>query len=264
MSGTEMHDEHDPALSALYARLPQEEPPAVLDAAILAAARAATTQPPATSPRWGARLALAATLVLSTSVVLMRESGPAPGISDAVVAADARQRSIAHADAEQGSEMQNKVIADVQLPSAPAPAPAPAESPAIAPPAVTEPQRAEMALRAARSERAEVATESPEASSAAAPRSDDISRRIERDVLAGLEAQLTQAGTPSLRWRVRGEASTRLADRLRERLGKAGFLESVVCPGLLWTGEYAGWRVELREMPEGVDVRVVAVGAPCG
>lgn len=262
MSGTEMHDEHDPALSALYARLPQEEPPAVLDAAILAAARAATTQPPATLPRWGARLALVATLVLSTSVVLVREFGPAPGISDAVVAADARQRSIAHADAEQGSEMQNKVIADVQLPAAPAPAPA--ESPAIAPPAVTEPQRAEMALRAARSERAEVATESPEASSAAAPRSDDISRRIERDVVAGLEAQLMQAEAPSLRWRVRGEGSTRLADRLRERLGKAGFLESVVCPGLLWTGEHAGWRVELREMPEGVDVRVVAVGAPCG
>ena len=260
MSGTEMHDEHDPALSALYARLPREEPPAVLDAAILAAARAATTQPPATSPRWGARLALAATLVLSTSVVLMRESGPAPGISDAVVAADARQRSIAHADAEQGSEMQNKVIADVQLPSAPAPA----ESPAIAPPAVTEPQRAEMALRAARSERADVASESPEASSAAAPRSDDISRRIERDVVAGLEAQLMQAEAPSLRWRVRGEGSTRLADRLRERLGKAGFLESVVCPGLLWTGEHAGWRVELREIPEGVDMRVVAMGAPCG
>lgn len=58
----------DSALAALYRGLPREEPPAALDAAILAAARSSVAAHH--SRRWGVPVSLAAVLVLSVAVTL--------------------------------------------------------------------------------------------------------------------------------------------------------------------------------------------------
>lgn len=74
----------DAQLSALYQRARQDEPPAPLDAAILAAAhREVAAGPlranaPARSTRWRIPLALAATVVLGSSVVTLLRQHEAP------------------------------------------------------------------------------------------------------------------------------------------------------------------------------------------
>ena len=61
----------DSALSRAYRETGREEPPAHLDAAILAQARAATVPRRGGKPRWFMPLSLAATVVLSVGVVLL-------------------------------------------------------------------------------------------------------------------------------------------------------------------------------------------------
>ena len=86
-------DIRDPALSQLYRSTPAGEPPAALDAAILAAARAATA--PEKRPRpWWQRLRLpvtvAATVVLAVMLSLTMERHP-PGSEEAVPASAPQQ-----------------------------------------------------------------------------------------------------------------------------------------------------------------------------
>ncbi len=69
----------DSALARAYRETGREEPPAHLDAAILAQARAATAPRRGGKPRWLMPLSLAATVVLSIGVVLlMSKPGVAP------------------------------------------------------------------------------------------------------------------------------------------------------------------------------------------
>ncbi len=62
----DLHDDLDPRLQRLYQQLPKEQPSAELDAKILAAANAAKN----TSRRWQTPLALAASVVMVSSLVL--------------------------------------------------------------------------------------------------------------------------------------------------------------------------------------------------
>jgi hypothetical protein len=78
-----MNDAHDnlrdPALSRLYAQAGENEPPAALDAAILAAARAATAAPRPPRPWWRrlqAPLALAGSIVLAVALTLSMDRNP--------------------------------------------------------------------------------------------------------------------------------------------------------------------------------------------
>src|SRR5688572_31990764 len=72
-------DERAPRLARVYGAAPRDEPPAHLDAAILAAARrevGAGPRPLAALRAWRVPLSLAAVVVLSVSLVtLMREEG---------------------------------------------------------------------------------------------------------------------------------------------------------------------------------------------
>src|SRR5690606_28675231 len=73
--GADVSSEHDRELDELYRALPREEPPAWLDARILAASRAeASAQPkPVGRIRWQAPFALAAVVVLAVSVVFLAD-----------------------------------------------------------------------------------------------------------------------------------------------------------------------------------------------
>ncbi|GAA0905931.1 hypothetical protein GCM10009552_12530 [Rothia nasimurium] len=71
-SDDDLPDEHD--LAGLYARLPRTEPDPALDAAVLAAAKAAT---PRRRPRWPLALGSAAVLVLAAGLAWqLRETQP--------------------------------------------------------------------------------------------------------------------------------------------------------------------------------------------
>ena len=61
----------DSLLSRAYRETGREEPPAHLDAAILAQAKAATAPRRSSKPRWFMPLSLAATVMLSVGVVLL-------------------------------------------------------------------------------------------------------------------------------------------------------------------------------------------------
>lgn len=75
----DLHDDVDPKLQQLYRQLPKEQPSAHLDAKILAAAKMTKSQPNLKkSPRWQAPFALAASVVLVSSVALyLHEENPA-------------------------------------------------------------------------------------------------------------------------------------------------------------------------------------------
>lgn len=75
----DLHDDVDPKLQQLYRQLPKEQPSAHLDAKILAAAKITKPQPTLKkSPRWQAPFALAASVVLVSSVALyLHEENPA-------------------------------------------------------------------------------------------------------------------------------------------------------------------------------------------
>jgi hypothetical protein len=183
-------EHRDPELSALYRSTAVEEPPIALDERILAAARRSlTTTPPrrrSTWVRWLAPMGLAATVVVSVSVVLLVErerpdlvnnelSAPAPAPAEpAAVRAPAAALSSSQPKAGVRSEPQRQrasalaspelhfesAPADVQVQKAlPTPAPAPAQVPA---PAAVPPAAAQ-ATGAALKRQAEQALPVPEA-----------------------------------------------------------------------------------------------------
>jgi hypothetical protein len=164
-----MNETRDDSLSRLYGMTTKDEPPAVLDDRILAAARRATIAAPARrrSPwrAWLAPMGVAATVVLSLSVLLLarheqpdllpapvvapRPAEPATADAPAVAAPEPRQaampivrrspppaRSIAPAREEDRLQEQAIPAAKLQPPPPSAPAmapPAAAAAPAAAP-----------------------------------------------------------------------------------------------------------------------------------
>ena len=133
-------DPRDPQLSGLYRKVSQGEPPPALDAAILAAARAAAA--PQRTPRpWWRRLqapfALAATVVLAVVLTLSMERNPPPAGD---IPASKSDRAPAPAGEQAAPALPN--AADAQ--SAGVPAPKAAQRPPAAPdlqkPAASSPE----------------------------------------------------------------------------------------------------------------------------
>jgi len=102
----------DERLRRLYGTLPREEPPAALDAAVLAAARRAVA-PPSLARRWGAPVAVAATLVLVVGVTLEMQREE-PGIETSIAPSAPPPAAVPEAAAPQAA-----------APAEPAPAPKP-------------------------------------------------------------------------------------------------------------------------------------------
>ncbi len=148
-----MTDERDPKVSAAYRGLGAEEPPRVLDEAILAAARREAGARPALlearagRQRWYAPLATAAVLVLAVAVTLNMQT-ERPGIESPLPRVSAPPPPAADRDVAKGREEQSveTVKREDPAPAAVADAKvarskddAPAAAPA-APPAASEPK----------------------------------------------------------------------------------------------------------------------------
>jgi hypothetical protein len=169
-----MADERDPNLSRRYAELGRDEPPAHVDAAILAAARrAAETRPAPLVPPTGRRkwyfpLAAAAVIVLAVAVTVQVEREQPD--SDMPVAQSVRKEAAVEAKKPQVAEAPAAKSKVQAAPAAPAPA---------APPSV--PQAEEQAARdsAALSRSAPEAFSGPQpgTGAAAGARSDALERR---------------------------------------------------------------------------------------
>src|SRR3954469_21261282 len=83
-----MATDRDDDVSRRYRSLAREEPPAAIDAAILAASRRAVGSRPGGIKRWGPPLSIAAMLVLASGVVLRMQSEK-PGVENAMPASPA-------------------------------------------------------------------------------------------------------------------------------------------------------------------------------
>lgn len=152
-------DPHDEALAALYRQAARAEPPARQDAAIHAAAAADLKAPRAHRPPWWLRwrlgLSVAATLVLTTSLVLLvqREQGE-PG-EEARKAAAERPAPARQEGAAEGTSSARQEAAAPSAPNAapavrsapPAPAAPPPALGAESPPAAASPRKKEAAPR---------------------------------------------------------------------------------------------------------------------
>jgi len=85
---------------------------------------------------------------------------------------------------------------------------------------------------------------------------------IAREVLAGLA--FARDPTDPHRWALPADAAfASTADQVTQRLRGAGFTPGAACPGVRWSGSREEWRAELRVMPEGTELRVDPVDAPC-
>jgi len=151
--------DHDDKLSRRYRELSREEPPASLDAAILAAARMAVQ--PRTRSRWMGPVAVAAVLVLGLGIAL-RMQVEQPGIESSAPAASTSAEYPVAPPAEEppaaaeraapapGAKppLRKEVTVEKResrpQPQAFVPAPAPALPPAAAPPAAPPPASAPM------------------------------------------------------------------------------------------------------------------------
>jgi hypothetical protein len=112
-----------PDVEAAYRRLPNIEPPAALDAAVLAAARAAVAKPAARA-RWLVPVSAAATAVLAIGLAFqLRERGKEPPWSEVVVtqaplaestADDTRAKSQAPPSAENAQVPDSKLDANLR------------------------------------------------------------------------------------------------------------------------------------------------------
>jgi hypothetical protein len=152
----------DDKLSRRYREVSREEPPAHLDAAILAASRRAVgTGPGARKPGWMVPASIAAVLVLGIGVSL-RMQLEQPGIETSAPAASAEYPVPAAADSAPATP--------VAEPNLRAPAPAPAPATPAAPPARAEPEAKRRAQAEARREtQADAKPDAPAASRAIAP-----------------------------------------------------------------------------------------------
>ncbi len=184
-------------LARLLGRRAEQAPPAALDAAILAAARAAVDAPAAdavaspeaprtqrTRPRWPAVFGIAASMVFAIGIAwqLRPEPPPVPAGEAAVAAAPAAAEDVAAADQAAGRSAADSAVAAAEPAAAPA---APEAAPVAAPPApaiarAPRPASAETAqapTQAARSMAADAAADTsfaalppaPAAAPAAAP-----------------------------------------------------------------------------------------------
>ncbi|WP_288469458.1 hypothetical protein [uncultured Stenotrophomonas sp.] len=184
-------------LARLLGRRAEQAPPAALDAAILAAARAAVDAPAAdavaspeaprtqrTRPRWPAVFGIAASMVFAIGIAwqLRPEPPPVPAGEAAVAAAPAAAEDVAAADQAADHSAADSAVAGAQPSAAPA---APEAAPVAAAPAPSiarapEPAPAETAeapAQAARSMAADAAADTafaalppaPTAAPAAAP-----------------------------------------------------------------------------------------------
>ncbi|HID8538587.1 TPA: hypothetical protein ACXIMI_003741 [Stenotrophomonas maltophilia] len=134
-------------LARLLGRRAEQAPPAALDAAILAAARAAVDAPAAdavaspeaprtqrTRPRWPAVFGIAASMVFAIGIAwqLRPEPPPVPAGEAAVAAAPAAAEDVAAADQAAGRSAADSAVAAAEPAAAPA---APETAPVAAPPA---------------------------------------------------------------------------------------------------------------------------------
>jgi hypothetical protein len=128
-------DLRDDALAELYRQAARDEPSPRHDAAILAAARAELARPqpsprPTWWPRWRIGLSVAATVMLTTSLVLLVQREQA---RDAAVGEGLAARRQAPAKAESAPAAPQEAEASKAPPDALAPAPAAPRSPAARP-----------------------------------------------------------------------------------------------------------------------------------
>ncbi|HEL3172310.1 TPA: hypothetical protein UMF63_003468 [Stenotrophomonas maltophilia] len=183
-------------LARLLGRRAEQAPPAALDAAILAAARAAVDAPAAdavaspeaprtqrTRPRWPAVFGIAASMVFAIGIAwqLRPEPPPIPAGEAAVAAAPAAAEDVAAADQAAERSAADSAVATAEpaaAPAAPEAAPVAAPAPAIARASKPAPaETAEAPAQAARSMAADAAADTsfaalppaPAAALAAAP-----------------------------------------------------------------------------------------------
>ncbi|MGT9865660.1 hypothetical protein ACSYHF_08230 [Stenotrophomonas maltophilia group sp. P373] len=176
-------------LARLLGRRAEQAPPAALDAAILAAARAAVDAPAAdavaspeapptqrTRPRWPAVFGIAASMVFAIGIAwqLRPEPPPVPAGETAVAAAPAAAEDVAAADQAAGSGSADSAVAVAEPAAAPAaPESAPvsaAPAPAIARAHKPAPAKtAEVPAQAARSMAADAAADTSFAALPPAP-----------------------------------------------------------------------------------------------
>lgn len=183
-------------LARLLGRRAEQAPPAALDAAILAAARAAVDAPAAdavaspeaprtqrTRPRWPAVFGIAASMVFAIGIAwqLRPEPPPIPAGEAAVAAAPAAAEDVAAVDQAAERSAADGAVATAEpaaAPAAPEAAPVAAPAPAIARASKPAPaETAEAAAQAARSMAADAAADTsfaalppaPAAAPAAAP-----------------------------------------------------------------------------------------------
>lgn len=177
-------------LSRLLGRRADQAPPAALDAAILAAARAAVDAPAAdavaspeapptqrTRPRWPAVFGIAASMVFAIGIAwqLRPEPPPVPAGEAAVAAAPAAAEDVAAADQAADSSAADSAVAAAEPAAAPAApeagpvaaAPAPAPAPVIA--RTRKPAPAESADAPAQAARSVAADAAADTSFAALP-----------------------------------------------------------------------------------------------
>lgn len=174
------NDPRDPKLSRLYRKASQGEPPPALDAAILAAARAATAPQRPPRPWWRrlqAPLALAATVVLAVVLTLSMDRNPPP---DAEIPARAAPGESAPAPATERAPPTRSNAVETRSPEAPASTEAlrPPPAPAKPKPAARAPEGAPSAAPAAAAGRpaasADKALPAPVADSERADRRGDV------------------------------------------------------------------------------------------
>ncbi|KXU99060.1 membrane protein [Stenotrophomonas sp. DDT-1] len=176
-------------LARLLGRRAEQAPPAALDAAILAAARAAVDVPGTdvaaspeaprkqrTGPRWPAVFGIAASMVFAIGIAwqLRPEPPPVPAGETAVAAAPAAAEDVAAADQAAGSGSAHSAVAVAEPAAAPAaPESAPvsaAPAPAIARAHKPAPAKtAEVPAQAARSKAADAAADTSFATLPPAP-----------------------------------------------------------------------------------------------
>src|SRR3954471_21660218 len=119
-----MATDRDDDVSRRYRALSREEPPAAIDAAVLAASRRAVGARPGSVKRWGPPLSIAAVLVLAIGVVLRMQS-ERPGVENAVPEAAVSKPAPAEMQALQAAYTAEAAPSPPQAPAAKSFAPAP-------------------------------------------------------------------------------------------------------------------------------------------
>jgi hypothetical protein len=218
-----MTTERDDDVSSRYRALAREEPPASVDAAILAASRRAVGARPGRLKRWGPPLSIAALLVLASGVVL-RMQAENPGVEQARPATPAETtRALAPSPAAP-DEFKSEAMPEIASPESKPPRPRPrAQKQAKpAPPPGAPSPAAEPTLERAPQYNLQAAPQrgaSAPAAAAAASAADDSARAEPRDLRA---RQKSAAPTPpevalEAIGRLRDEGRGDEADRALER-----------------------------------------------